>query len=649
MEYNNKYEIIYQGGISMLKIALAQLDIHAGDPRFNTAAMKKAISKAKQQGCDMIIFPELSIPGYFIGDVWDQPDFIDDCVRFGEEIQAASEGITVVYGNVAKEPGRVNLDGRTRKYNAMFIASDGKLLSPERSPYPFYIKTLLPNYREFSDIRYFTSLMEVAQERRAFPEDFLSPVHIAFADGRKLCVGPLICEDSWDDNYPFKPMSYLGNTYDIDLFVNISSSPFTQGKTERRHRLFGKAIGEIGKPAVYVNCTGIQNNGKNVYTFDGSSSAYDKDGRLHYECAAFGEELAIVEYDEQNHVFTSPVHVNEQHGNTADIYASLHYGLKSFMGSLGLDHVVIGVSGGIDSAVNAALYATVLPPEHILLVNMPSCYNSEMTKGLAKELADNLGCLYTVIPVQDSLELTRRQFSDAALYKNDVEAGRLELTSFIEENIQARDRSSRILAAAAASFGGVFTCNANKAETSVGYATLYGDSAGFLAATADLWKHQVYDLARYLNNEVFKREVIPRGSIDIVPSAELSSNQDITKGQGDPLVYPYHDYLFAAFIERWQRATPESILQWYADGTLEEHIGCPIKVRDLFPDAASFIADLEKWWRLIAGFAVAKRIQCPPILSVSRRSFGNDLRESQLKPYYTTRYLELKEKLLQGR
>lgn len=151
----------------MLKIALAQLDIHAGDPRFNTAAMKKAIAKAKQQGCDMIIFPELSIPGYFIGDVWDQPDFIDDCVRFGEEIQAASEGITVVYGNVAKEPGRVNLDGRTRKYNAMFIASDGKLLSPERSPYPFYIKTLLPNYREFSDIRYFTSLMEVAQERRA--------------------------------------------------------------------------------------------------------------------------------------------------------------------------------------------------------------------------------------------------------------------------------------------------------------------------------------------------------------------------------------------------------------------------------------------------------------------------------------------------
>ena len=631
----------------MLKIALAQLDIHAGNPRYNTAAMKKHIANAKRQGCHIIIFPELSIPGYFIGDVWDQPDFIDECVRFGEEIQGESQGITIIYGNVAKEAGRVNLDGRIRKYNAMFIAHDGALISPENSPYPFYIKTLLPNYREFSDIRYFTSLMEVAQERHAFPEDFLSPVRIPLPNGETLCVGPLICEDSWDDNYPFKPMSYLGKSYDIDLFVNISNSPFTLGKTNRRHRLFGRAIADIGKPAVYVNCTGIQNNGKNVYTFDGSSSAYDSSGALHYECPAFKEELAVVEFDESARAFSSPVRTNREQDETADIYASLHYGLASFLKSLGLDKVVIGVSGGIDSAVNAALYATILPPENILLINMPSCYNSDMTKSLAKELADNLGCLYAVVPVQDSLDLTRRQFNDAVLYRRGHEAGRLTLTSFIEENIQARDRSSRILAAAAAAFGGVFTCNANKAESSVGYATLYGDSAGFLAATADLWKHQVYDLARYLNETVFKREVIPRGTIDIVPSAELSSSQDITKGQGDPLIYPYHDYLFAAFIERWQRATPESILQWYIDGTLEKHIGCHVTVKDIFPNAADFIADLEKWWRLIAGFAVAKRIQSPPILSVSRRSFGNDLRESQLEPYYTTRYLQLKEKLLQ--
>ena len=353
-------------------------------------------------------------------------------------------------------------------------------------------------------------------------------------------------------------------------------------------------------------------------------------------------------FDAQTKQFTSPQQAHPVTDETASLYESLHFGFKSFLTDIHVQKVVIGVSGGIDSAVNAALYATVLPPENILLVNMPSCYNSATTKDLAKQLADNIGANYTVIPVQDSLELTRRQFREASLWQGDVEGRPLQLTSFIEENIQARDRSSRILAAAAAAFGGVFTCNANKAESAVGYATLYGDSAGFLAATADLWKHQVYDLARYLNTAVFKREVVPQGSIDIIPSAELSANQDIDKGQGDPIIYPYHDYLFAAFIEQWNRATPEQILTWYAEGTLEEHLGCAVKVADIFPTAKEFIADLEKWWNLIAGFAVAKRIQSPPLLSVSRRSFGNDLREAQLKPYYTTKYMVLKEKLLQA-
>lgn len=608
--------------------------------------MKDFIAKAKAARCDIVVFPELAIPGYFIGDIWDQPDYIDECVRFGEEIRDLSQGMAIIFGNVAKETDRVNLDGRTRKYNAMFIAYNGQWLSPARSPYPFYIKTLLPNYREFSDIRYFTSLIEVAQERHAFPEDFLSPVQISFDDGRKFRIGPLICEDSWDENYPFKPMHYLGKMYDIDLFVNISNSPFTLGKTQRRHRLFGQAIDKIHCPAVYVNCTGIQNNGKNIYTFDGASSTYQKDGSHHSACKPFTEELLLVDFDETTQTFTSPSQVQPEKSQIEDIYDSLHYGLKHFMDAIGVHKVVIGVSGGIDSAVNAALYATVLPPEDILLVNMPCCYNSDTTKSLAKELADNIGCLYTVIPVQDSLELTRKQFRETVLHQGEKEKGSLALTSFIEENIQARDRSSRILAAAAASFGGVFTCNANKAETSVGYATLYGDSAGYLAATADLWKHQVYELAHYLNDEVFGRHVVPQGSIDIVPSAELSNKQDITKGQGDPLIYPYHDYLFAAFVERWQRATPESILTWYLDGTLEKNIGCTVDVHQLFPTAKEFIDDLERWWRLLSGFAVAKRIQSPPILSISRRPFGNDLREAQLTPYFTTRYLELKERVL---
>lgn len=426
----------------MFKIALAQTNVHPGNPRQNTAVMKECIAKAKAAGCDLIVFPELAIPGYLIGDIWDQPDYIDDCVRFGEEIKALSDGMAIIFGNVAKETDRVNLDGRTRKYNAMFIAYNGRWISPARSPYPFYIKTLLPNYREFSDIRYFTSLIEVAQERHAFPEDFLSPVQIPFDDGRKFRMGPLICEDSWDENYPFKPMSYLGKMYDIDMFINISNSPFTLGKTQRRHRLFGQAIDKVHCPAIYVNCTGIQNNGKNIYTFDGASSTYQKDGSQHVECTPFTEEMVIVDFDEKAQRFVSPSHLQPEKSPIEDIYASLHYGLKSFMDAIGVHKVVLGVSGGIDSAVNAALYATVLPPKNILLVNMPSCYNSDMTKSLAKELADNIGCLYTVVPVQDSLELTRHQFEGAGLSQKGQDKGHLELTSFIEENIQARDRSS---------------------------------------------------------------------------------------------------------------------------------------------------------------------------------------------------------------
>lgn len=630
----------------MVTIALVQLQVHAGDPRRNTERIVQYITEAKEKGCHLVVFPELAVPGYFIGDMWDQPDFIAECQHFGDVIRQASTGITVIYGNVGTDAARLNGDGRTRKYNAMFIAQEGRFIQPDHSPYPFYIKTLLPNYREFSDPRYFTSLTEVAQERHVFPEDLISPVHLSFADGQTLTVGPLICEDSWDENYAFKPMTSLTHRGAVDVFINISASPFTLGKTARRHRLFGKAIASLQTPALYTNCTGIQNNGKNIYSFDGASGAYDATGQLHYECQPFTEEMAVLTFDEETKTFTSPRHVQDTPSDTASLYASLHYGLRQFLQDIHVSKVVIGVSGGIDSAVNAALYATVLPPEQLLLVNMPSCYNSATTKGLAKDLANNLGALYTVIPVQDSLELTRRQFKEATLYQGDTAKGTLTLSSFVEENIQARDRSSRILAAAAAAFGGVFTCNANKAESTVGYATLYGDSAGFLAATADLWKHQVYDLARYLNTDVFRREVIPQGSIDIVPSAELSASQDIDKGQGDPIIYPYHDYLFAAFIERWQRATPESILRWYADGTLEQEIGCAVDVHHLFPTAKEFIADLERWWNLLAGFAVAKRIQSPPLLSVSRRSFGNDLREAQLTPYYTTKYKELKEKLL---
>lgn len=199
------------------------------------------------------------------------------------------------------------------------------------------------------------------------------------------------------------------------------------------------------------------------------------------------------------------------------------------------------------------------------------------------------------------------------------------------------------MAAVAASVGGVFTCNANKAETTVGYATLYGDEAGFLCALADLWKFQIYNLANYLNEKIFCREVIPRGIIEIVPSAELSDAQNVDEGKGDPLKYPYHDFLFRAFVEKF--FTPEEILKFYFEKTLEKNIGCEVGlVEKYFPTAKDFIEDLERWWKLFTGMAVAKRIQSPPILAVTSRAFGT-FAESQNLPYFTQEYKNLCEKL----
>jgi NAD+ synthase (glutamine-hydrolysing) len=247
------------------------------------------------------------------------------------------------------------------------------------------------------------------------------------------------------------------------------------------------------------------------------------------------------------------------------------------------------------------------------------------------------------MPIDASVASTVAQINETPV-KGQAADFHLALTPFMTENIQARDRSSRLLAGIAAAFGAVFTCNANKSELTIGYSTLYGDMAGFFAVTADLWKYQVYELARYLNEAVYKKEVIPRASLDLVPSAELSFKQNVDQGLGDPLVYPYHDHLFKAFLEDAARPAPADILAWYLDGSLEEKIGCEKGlVKKIFKNSAEFMADLEKWWSLYTGFGVAKRLQGPPLLALSPRAYGFDYPEAQNGVYYTQEYLRLKK------
>ena len=641
----------------MLKVALAQMEIIPGRPDINTKTMLTMIEQAHQQQAQMIIFPEMSIPGYFLGDTWEQPAFLRDCEEYGQRIISASANICIVFGNIAMDWNKVNDDGRVRKYNACFIAYQGKLMGDDNFPYPFRIKTLQPNYREFDDSRHFYSLRKLAIELGENVNDLLQPVQLQLGH-KQLKLGCILCEDGWSDEYAIKPITAIHQNGPVDLFINISSSPYTIGKNNKRNRVFSRQAQAVKTPLIYVNTTGIQNNGKTIYTFDGLSTVYDHEGEIVDYCPPFSSVLKCIELNLTNDtekdlvdtkpgVTHSPITMESDTGINS-IYQSLHYGTQRFLRSIGMKKVVIGASGGIDSAVSAALYVQILGPENVLLVNMPSKYNSKTTKDLSAKLANNLGCLYTIMPIQEVVEYTIKQISQTPVINLTTgEEQQLKVTSFVTENIQARDRSARILAGVAAAFGAGFTCNANKSETTVGYSTLYGDQSGFLATLADLWKHQVYDLAHFMNTTIYHREVIPQETIDIVPSAELSFDQAVDEGKGDPIIYPYHDYLFKAFMQHWNRATPEDLLLWYKQGTLEEKIGCkPGLVGQLFSTPAEFIADLEKWWGLYTGMAVAKRIQAPPILAISRRAYGFDHREAQNGTYFTAQYLKLKEQLL---
>lgn len=634
-----------------MKIALSQFEIIPSMPTNNAARIINYIEEAKNNKADMIIFPELAISGYLIGDMWESESFIRECEELGEEIIKASKDIFVIFGNVAVDRNKNNFDGRVRKYNALFLAKDGKLIKNPYSkiPYPFIIKTLLPNYKEFEDTRHFFSLKDLIfentfknNENNFDLKEYFNPVEINI-NGEKINLGLTICEDAWSSNYNLSPIDILNEK--TDLFINISSSPYTLIKDTKRHKMYSDISKKYNKPLIYVNNVGIQNNGKTVYTFDGGSSAYDNKGNIIFASNRYEESLYYIETDLIKKEFPKTIIINEENEYKL-IYDTIIYGIRKFMKSIGINKVVIGVSGGIDSALSSAMYVSAIGKDNVLLVNMPSKFNSNTTKNLAKTLAENLGCAYMVVPIQESVDFTIKQIETCKIIK-DGEESFLKVSSFIAENIQARDRSARILSGLAASFGGVFTCNANKTETMVGYSTLYGDGAGFFAALADLWKYQIYELAKYINKNIFKKEIIPEGSINIIPSAELSNAQAVDEGKGDPIKYDYHDYLFKALIESWNRILPEDILKMYIDGVLEEKIGCEKGIiKKYFKNDLEFIEDLEKWWRQYMGMAISKRIQAPPILAISRRAFGFGNRESQNRVYYTSKYLYLKNKLL---
>ncbi|MGE4589677.1 MAG: NAD(+) synthase [Acidaminococcaceae bacterium] len=626
-----------------VRFACAQIEVIPGRPDINFATIIGAIEKAKSENIDILVLPELAVPGYFLGDLWEQPAFLDDCREYGNQIIAATDNICVVFGNIALDENKHNEDGRIRKYNAAFIAQDGKLLKGAL-PYPFIVKASLPNYREFDDSRYFHSLRKLQEELSIPIEELVKPINISIRN-QSFNLGIMLCEDGWTTNYLINIPELLAKN-GADILCNISCSPFSLQKNPKRHQIFGGQAKEYHLPLLYCNNVGVQNNGKNIFTFDGCSCAYQNDGKLLSDSPAYEEHFLKTSFNPENKLFTSENNIHNHYSEIAEIYNAISYGTRKFLNQINIKKMTIGVSGGIDSALTAAFYVNLLGPENVLLVNMPSRYNSPLTKNLALMIAQALKCNYCIIPIQESVDHTNEQLTQAQIHNYATNTTfSLELSTLARENIQARDRT-RILAAIASVFGGGFSCNSNKAEITVGYATFYGDLTGVLAMIGDLWKNQVYELAHYLNDKIFERKVIPDDVFTISPSAELSAEQTVGVG-GDPMVYDYHDYLFRAFIERWDKASPRDILYWYKEKTLEEVIGCQKGiVAKIFPTNKSFIDDLERWWKLFSGFAVAKRIQAPPIISLSRRAYGYDHREAQLSPYFSIEYYRLKDELL---
>ncbi len=610
-------------------------------PSRNVEAIIRGIELAKKEGIELIVFPEMAVPGYLIGDLYDDESFIHDVESYTSDIVQATQGIAVAFGTLSTNQGKVNRDGRIRKYNSAVIAQDGELLRTVH-------KTLHPNYRYFDDSRYFHPSGELAREMGFELSNFLYPTKLNL-EGKKVSVGFMLCEDMWQADYLDNPGKSLVKN-GAEILVNLSCSPWGWRKNDKRHRVVKELLGDLGRPLIYVNNVGVQNNGKNIITFDGASTVYDSSGRVVLQATPWEEEVvvfdrALASLYGNNEELERPA--LDEHQELTEIYKSITLGLGEFFRGNNITRAVIGLSGGIDSAVVACLLEQALGAKNVYAINMPSKFNSQSTINAAEEVAKALGINYATLPITDSVELTAKELTYLKFERSEFQG---ELTSFMLENVQARDRGSRILAGLAAKLGGIFTNNGNKTEMSLGYSTLYGDVSGAIAPIGDLWKGQVYALARFLNNEVYRRDVIP-GSIisghpdfSIVPSAELSAEQNVDEGKGDPINYPYHDALLRELVE--YRKNPETVLHSYIEGTLDETLRIPKgTVAGSFANAKEFVDDLEQKYHALQT-SLFKRVQAPPVIVVSKSSFGYDFRESLGVADFTRKYIELKAEAL---
>ena len=626
------------------EIALVQLAVKPGRPDLNAERMLAFIEQARAAGAEIVVFSELCIPGYILGDLWEIDAYVEDFAAYSDEICRASTGLTVVFGNVAIDPVHKGQDGRPRKYNAVYVCSNGAYVVrdavPAGLPCGVQPKTLHPNYRFFDDDRHFFSLRHLAEAEGRPLEDWLHPYRVRLRDGRPFGFGVQLCEDIWCEDYcrRGRPLDTLAlyRRRGAEAVFNLSASPFTWQKSDKRNRVVRQILARSPLPFFYVNQVGAQNNGKNILVFDGDSAAYAATGRIACRARPWREQL----------VLTSRAEVAPPQSEVEAQYAGILAGLRHLDDVRGAKSTfLMATSGGVDSSVVCCLLERAFGPERVFALNMPTRFNAAVTQDNARLLCAALGVDYLCCPIESLYQAV------AALVRGaEFSVGRGEYTRLVDENVQARIRFADVLAGVAAKYGLVFTSNGNKTEVALGYATLYGDVSGAVAPIADLYKGQVFALARFLNEEVYGRAVVPENLLDgsVVPSAELSEAQDVTQGLGDPIKYGYHDAVLQQFIE--YRRHSSDLLQWFIDGVLLERLGWDdaARFRAYFPDVRRWIDDLE-WVERQVRTNYFKRIQAPPIIVLSKRAFGFDLRETQRPFYAPRRYEQLKAEALKVR
>ncbi len=532
-----------------MRVALGQINPFVGDFAGNAEKICTLVEKARREGCDLAVFPEMSIIGYPPRDLLEKGGFVDESIRHWERVREASRGIGVIFGTVS-----YNEESGKPYHNSAVFFEDGKLLTISH-------KMLLPSYDVFDEERYF--------------EPGKAP---AWVDFRGKRIGLTVCEDIWNvANYLPRPLYHCDPVSElqkasVDILVNISASPYHAGKASWVGPLLKRHAVGSGAHLVYVNQVG----GNDELIFQGHSMVWDPSGNLVASGLDFQEDLII--YDTETR--KGGLHAESGRDAASEVIGALTLGLRDYAHKCSFAKAVVGLSGGVDSALTVCIAALALGAENVLGVGMPGPYNAPESLADARELAGRLGIKFVVVPISDmfetALEAMKPLFGDLA-------------PDFTEENLQARLRGM-ILMAISNKFGRILLSTGNKSEIAVGYCTLYGDMNGGLSVLGDVPKKMVYELAHRLNE---RHGWIPERILTRAPSAELRPNQT---DQDTLPPYEILDAILSAFVE--ERLPANEII------------------------ARGYDPETVKWVIRRIECNEYKRWQAPPILKVTSKAFG---------------------------